>query len=247
VWRVYIDQDDYFMAGALKRLSEYLQASPELDVVAMDAATDKDGEIILSGHYTNVNKVGVFVGKEYMKTQEIPWVPWCYVYRRSFLQEVGLQFVEKVRFEDSDYVCRATVRARKIAFVPLVTVCHTETSTQQSAIGNNVAAIQDLFKLSTRVKLVGEQLLAEGDPETAVAVLHHHWFKHKYNTLRFLWRVSPNQMLDILRQNKAHTPSPYWIVNLGATHPLLLTGLLSLAKPILPLIRQIVLTLRPNR
>lgn len=63
--------------------------------------------------YEAKNHPGVMTGQEFIASQEIPWVPWCYIYRKDYLLKNNLQFTENTRFEDVDFVLQATVLAKK--------------------------------------------------------------------------------------------------------------------------------------
>lgn len=193
-------------------------------------------KIIETGHYSKVNSGDELDGHTYMQRQEIPWTPWCSVYNIGFLKRNNIWFEENVRFEDSDYVINSIVTSRKIRFVPVRLVAHTVSQTQQSVVGNNVDAITDLFKISDRVRRIAEKY-ENISPDTFKAIAGHHWYKHKYDILRYLWRLPVKDIRRILLKYPAYTPSPYMIVNLCSRHPDIGCVLLTAAKPLFPFVR----------
>lgn len=244
-WAVYIDQDDFLCAGALQRMADAIAAHPGMDVIMCDyeLSDDATGAIKETGHYAKVNSTEEMDGRRYVRTQEVPWTPWCTVYRIEYLREKGIEFEENVRFEDSDYVMKSLINAASVVFVPFAMNNHTESDTQQSSVGDNPDAIEDLFKISERVRVVGASLL-DTDSATAAAVLYHHWFKHKSDIVRYLWRLPAGRMRRVLHTYPAATPSPHKWLDFTAKHPDITFALLMAAKPVLPLARKIFMMIR---
>lgn len=107
-----------------------------------------------------------------------------YCYRRSFLLENDLKFEEKVRFEDVDYVMKATVMAKSIIYYTEIKLIHTLSENQTTFIGNDLPRITDLIKMFYRVRIVGESYLKENNA-CANAILGHHQFAYNSFTKRF--------------------------------------------------------------
>lgn len=246
-WIAYIDQDDYFCPDGIRRIMEEATNHPDHDLLMCDYVLrqEETGATISEGHYTARNATGTVSGPEYIRTREIPWTPWCTLYSASFLRRTGLRFEENVRFEDSDYVIRAIVTASRLCFVPVQLVCHTVSATQQTAVGDNPEAITDLFKMSERVKNIAIPYM-ESDPILVNVILSHHWFMHKYDILRYLWRLPAGRILDILRRYRAFTPSPHRWLDLTSRHAITSALLITAAKPLLPLMRKLYLLKKPT-
>lgn len=207
-----------------------------------DFSAVAEDRIVKPNHYST-NNSKVMSGRSFMQKQEIPWVPWCYLYKRAFLQENQLRFEEHIRFEDADFVIKCTITASSIIFVPLVVICHTQSTEQTTHVGNDPEKIIDLFKLSDRVKQIAIQEM-DIDAKCAEAIIGHHLFCHKYDILRYLWRVPFSTMLHILKRYKAYTPNNNAMLTFSAKHPLIFATLLQMMKPVLPTFRKIYMSAR---
>lgn len=199
--------------------------------------------VILSSNCYSHNLQGEMSGRDFMCKQEIPWVPWCYIYKRSFLIDNQIWFVENVRFEDADYVIRCTVKAKRIAFIPLVVICHVTNDNQTTLVGNDISKIIDLFRLSYRVKLLGIEE-KKYDLECSNAVMGHHLFCHKYDILRYLWRVPFKKMVYILNNYKAYTPNNSILLTFSAKCPFIFALILQTMKPFFPLLRRMYMFIK---
>lgn len=239
---LFVDQDDYIRAGSLLQLMEVVKQNVGIDVFMFDFEDSVDGVVTKQDHYQH-NIVGEMRGRIFMQRQEIPWTPWCYLYSKDLLNRNSLRFVENVRFEDGDFVVKCTIHAQRIFFTPLVVIGHTYSSSQGSAVGNNVDKIIDLFRLSDRVKTIaiGEMCIDKGCANT---ILGHHLFRHKYDIMRFLWRAPFTQMLYILRNYRAYIPNNNRMLTFSANHPLIFAIGLQLFKPTFPILRRIYMLLR---
>lgn len=239
---LFIDHDDYFAEGSLLSLIEYQNKFQNADILMFDFSTVAENQTVKSDHYST-NSSQVMSGRFFMQEQEVPWVPWCYLYKRTFLQQNRLRFEEQVRFEDADFVIKCTIAASSIIFVPLVVICHTQSTEQTTHVGNDSEKIIDLFKLSDRVKQIAIHEM-DVDAKCAEAIMGHHLFRHKYNILRYLWRVPFSKMLYILRHYKAYTPNNNAMLTFSAKHPLIFAILLQMMKPVLPILRKIYMSSR---
>lgn len=247
-WAVYIDQDDYFKDGSLSKIIEAIKENLDCDLLMCDCELIEEGtrKCIESGHYSKRNDQRIMLGAEYIRTQEVPWVPWCTVYNISYLKKKNIWFEENVKFEDKDYVLKSLVLAEKVRFIPIELVCHTVSNSQQSAVGNNFYAIEDLFKISDRVRKLGESVM-KYDEQTAKAILGHHWHGHKYDIIRYLWRLSPKQIRHILTSYPVSTPSPHRWLDFTAKNPNTTAAIIILIKPILPIVRKLFLFIKKRK
>lgn len=229
---VYIDNDDYFAQGAFENLKRELLNNRGVDILMTDYVESRnEGKKMVPHLYSTRNSQEMLSGGDFLVTQEVPWVPWCYVYRREFLLDNGISFQENTRFEDVDYVMKATLLAKKILSRPLSVVVHCMSATQTTAIGNNVEKIHDLFWLFYRVGKV-----AESCPSSSLAaknaILAHHRFGYSVQIKRLLWRVPYSKQVYILRKFPPQ-PTNKRILETARKHPRFLAGVLSLASPFL--------------
>ena len=237
---LFLDHDDYFKVGSLLQLVRIAEINTGVDIVMFDFEAFTNGIISQKSHYLH-NDTKEMKGREFLQSQEIPWVPWCYLYRRDFLNEHCLRFEENIRFEDADFVMKCTILAQRMFFVPLIVVGHTYSDSQTTAVGNNVGKIIDLFRLSDRIKKIAmEEMLV--DKECSNAILAHHLFRHKYDIMRYLWRIPFSQMVYILRHYRAYVPNNNKWLTFSARYPLIFAIVLQLLKPLFPLMRKIYLS-----
>lgn len=237
---VFIDQDDSFADGALAKVRDYIKANSGLDIVMYDYELINSGNV---RHDMYSNSREIMAGRKYIQTQQIPWTPWVYAYNREFMLLKGLFFEENVLFEDSDFTIRATIAANKMAYTPVNVIKHYFREGQITKVGYNFQRIYDCFKMSRRIRIVGENILKE-DPATAKAVMGHHHFMHKANIQRYLWRLPFKQKLQILRECRAYTPSSDRMLSFSSHHPLAFACILQAAKPLLPIFRKLYLKMR---
>ncbi|MDE7402179.1 MAG: glycosyltransferase family 2 protein [Muribaculaceae bacterium] len=197
-WILYLDQDDEFVVESLQKLAELLKENSELDLLMCNAGLliEETGEW-RPHHYPQRNKQGLMTGEEFMVIQEVPWSPWYYAYSRKFIERIDLRFEEHVRFEDRDYVMRATINADKIMFVPLDLYCHHEYALQTTMIGNDKQRIHDNIYMSDRCRVIAEKERSS-KPRGAEAIMNHYRYGYNAALKRYLWRLSANDIVEIL-------------------------------------------------
>lgn len=197
----YIDQDDWLYDGSIKHMINSLTLFPDFDIIMFDSGLSNENGVIMStAHYAKVNSTQTMSGNDFICHQEIPWTPWHYLYNRKYLIENGFRFEENVRFEDKDYVMRCTVNAKRIVFIPITAIIHTVSSTQQSMIGNDVAKITDLFKITYRTGLVANEEFEKGNERGAYAIMSHHDFSYKSLLKKYAWRLPYKKVRECLIQ-----------------------------------------------
>ncbi|MCM1317571.1 MAG: glycosyltransferase, partial [Bacteroides sp.] len=237
---VFIDQDDSFADGALGKVRDYIKANPGLDIVMYDFELINSGDV---KHDMYNDSQEIMSGRKFIQTQQIPWCPWCYAYRRGFMLENDIFFEENVRFEDTDFTIRSTIAAKKMAYIPVKVVKYLYWEGQTCKIGEDFQRIYDYFKMSRRIRAVGENVLDE-DQATAKAVMGHHHFMHKANIQRYLWRLPFKQKLQILRECRAYTPCSDRMLSFSSRYPLAFACILQGVKPLLPIVRKVYLKLK---
>lgn len=198
-----------------------------------DGATTKDGNLTEEFHYRKGNSPIEMDGCHFVCTQEIPWVPWLYIYKLSFLNEHHLRFVENVRFEDTDFVLKCTIKAKSIQYQPILLVNHLIHDEQGSYIGDNTEKINDLFFISYRCRLLAEEE-QKAHKEASNAVMGHHLFSYNANLVRYFWRLPYSKMLEILKKYPPYySVNAYLLVRLSAKYPTAFSMLAITMKPFL--------------
>lgn len=122
IW--YIDSDDTIEPNVCKGLLEKA-FNDKLDVLAFDfelAYEDANLNITRKEvHSISCDNPGkVLTGEEFMLQTGMPSAQWCSLYRRQFLLDEGLEFIERICYEDQDYTPRAYFLAKRAAFVPVM-------------------------------------------------------------------------------------------------------------------------------
>jgi len=170
------------------------------DLIMFDSAlADETGNVTKPYHYKDRNTCAKMGGGEFLIRQEIPWSPWHYLYRRSFLTDNNFRFQDQVRFEDQDFVMRCTANARQMVFIPSPAIVHTVSSYQTTAVGNSFEKIRDLIFMSHRTGKVALEEAMKGNADVSRAIMGHHNFGYVSFVKRYLWRLHNSQIKQILK------------------------------------------------
>jgi glycosyltransferase involved in cell wall biosynthesis len=228
---VFIDQDDWLSEGALSKIKHVLERD-RLDVLMVDFQESRGGgDIQCISNYAQNSQI-IQSGADFICSNEVPWVPWCYIYNRRFLLDNHLAFTEHVRFEDVDFVMRVTLTARSITFRSIHCVVQSISNLQTTFVGSDINRIRDLFHMAWRVRKVSEQFQNQC-PQGAKAVMNHHYFMYQSFIRRYLWRIPSKDILHILNTYPAEEHTTDWLTQLSINHPKIFAYTLSAFRPIL--------------
>lgn len=116
----FLDADDLIVNGAIAKLLKYISDDNDnSDILFFDSST---WDLNLSKEIANLNyqnnTITPLPGEIYLTTQQVPWTPWHARYRRSYLLDNNILFVENVRFEDSDFVLKSVLLAKQVRYSP---------------------------------------------------------------------------------------------------------------------------------
>jgi glycosyltransferase involved in cell wall biosynthesis len=226
---LFIDQDDWLTEGALSKVKEHLGVN-KLDVLMVDFQECRSGKILCTSYSFNSQQTQS--GADFICSNEVPWVPWCYIYNRRFLLDNHLAFTEHVRFEDVDFVMKVTLAAKRMSFRPIHNVIHTVYDMQTSFVGSDVERVRDLANIAWRVRKVSEQFQNQC-PQGAKAVMNHHYFMYQSFIRRYLWRIPSKDILHILNTYPAEEHTTDWLTKLSIHHPKLLAYSFAGLRPVL--------------
>lgn len=97
---LFIDADDYFHSGSLKKIFDY-QREHKLDILVCDFArhTLQDPNNLLVHKFYSHE---VMTGRQFLVVNSLPYAPWKYVFRKSLMYDNNVYFEEKVSCEDVD-------------------------------------------------------------------------------------------------------------------------------------------------
>ena len=122
---LFIDQDDYYHFGALKKIFDHLQTI-DLDILVTDFSIQYNGinNNVSQGHYNN-NKV--MDGESFVKQNGNPNAPWRLVINRNFYLHIQLSFEENTRIEDVDWGVKVFFYAQRVQFSPIIAIQYVKT------------------------------------------------------------------------------------------------------------------------
>lgn len=232
----FIDQDDFICKGCIDVMIRAIRQYDGIDLVMFDFVTaDEYGNVTKDGYYKYKynNNFKLISGRQFLTSHEVPWAPWLYLYRTSFLQDNNVRFEENVRFEDMDFVMRCTANAKGIIFIPSPAIAHTESEYQTSSIGNSPQKIIDSLKLIYRTGLVACDEFDKGHRDSGQAILQHHLFGYKNQLKTYLWRLGYSDLYDSLTKYPPLLCNNDMVLSFIAKHPQLSTVLLKSATPVL--------------
>lgn len=241
---LYLDQDDVFESGALKKVFSEIQSTEGVDILMCDEVLVEDGKRRTYFYLNNSREE--MAGRSFLKKNEIPWAPWLFVYRRDFLIINHLSFAEKVRFEDIDYVINNVRLALRIKHVPILLYNHTVSRYQTSRIESDKNKITDLFKMCNRIKCLAIEE-AGIDAETAQIIAGHHLFMYRANILRYWWRLSYKDRKELLVTYKPMLPCKDKLVSFIGRYPRLFLMASTVVKPLLPGLRYVYLKIKDRK
>lgn len=238
---LYIDADDAFISNALSQLKEELEKNRGIDILRFNHVIVKNGEV--KECRTLSDSQEIMSGRDFIKRNSIPWVPWLCSYRRRFLIENNLSFVEDVLFEDADYVMNCLCQAGKMKYYSHLVIKHVLGIIQTTNIKNNEGKIKDVFKLLSRVKslVINEEKI---DKDSARVIMGHYAYMYKRNILRYWWRLPYKDRKELLIQNKPMLPYQDRLIAFIGAYPMLFLWLSVIAKPFLPSMRLIYLKVK---
>ena len=241
---LYLDQDDVFESGALKKVFSEIRSTEGVDILMCDEVLVEDGKRRTYFYLNNSREE--MAGRSFLKKNEIPWAPWLFVYRRDFLIINHLSFAEKVRFEDTDYVINNVRLALRIKYVPILLYNHTVSRYQTSRIESDKNKITDLFKMCNRIKCLAIEE-AGIDAETAQIIAGHHLFMYRANILRYWWRLSYKDRKELLVTYKPMLPCKDKLVSFIGRYPRLFLMASTVVKPLLPGLRYVYLKIKDRK
>lgn len=117
----FFDGDDYIAPGALRKTAALLRQYPGAEVWVSDFCRVSDCGCILDKVYQIDDAPEPIEGKEYLQQflsrRDCVWNVWRYVFRREFLTDNGLRFIEGIDCaEDLEFVVRVLTTAERPVF-----------------------------------------------------------------------------------------------------------------------------------
>lgn len=240
---LYIDADDTFLPDALIQLKEELERNKGLDIMKFDYVIVENG--VGKEYRALSDSQERMSGRNFMKRNSIPWVPWLCSYSRQFLIKNDLFFVENVQFEDMDYSIACFVTAQKIKYSPILVYRYeVNDSPSTTKVGVNVRKVIEIFELNRRIGNIYQKEIKKNEHDAAEVVKAHYDFGYKSMILRYWWRLSYKDRKELLIQYKPMLPYQDRLIAFIGTYPRLFLYLSAIAKPFLPSIRLVYLKVK---
>lgn len=227
---LFIDQDDYFHSGSLLSVMNIL-CPFDGDMVMFDHSFEKDGRV-KSNQYAHNDSI-LYRGTTFLVKNEPTWAPWGYAYRREFLNDNSLRFVEHVQFEDVDFIFKCIAKSSKIFFSPLVTIHYSVHKDSQTNIGrDSVQKLDFMFQLSERVGAVASEI---DEIDARNVVRRHSLFAYRDATYRLIYLRSLREKYTLIKKfcRGKFTCSDDFYLMFISYFPLLYTLILHFASPFL--------------
>lgn len=161
---LFVDSDDCVQEDLCRELNEALKKYGEADLLSFDGV-ERCGDDRTRLRRIPQEKESVCRGSEYLlqgyKTRNMNVQAWLYAYRRDFLIDHKLFFVEGILHEDVEFMPRVLLEAEKVIILPGIYYQYIVRSGSISTGKNKEKNIQDLFAtLEKQCALAGQQ-----DPE----------------------------------------------------------------------------------
>jgi glycosyltransferase involved in cell wall biosynthesis len=110
IW--FVDSDDWIEENCLNEL--YLQCKTnELDMLLMEFNCFVGGQFKIFRTLSNENVDKYIHGKIYLLSHELQLSPWCYIFRRDFLIQNQLFFMNHIFHEDNELIPRIFYFAKR--------------------------------------------------------------------------------------------------------------------------------------
>lgn len=124
---LFIDQDDYFHQGALKKVYDHLIQS-DLELLIVDCTYERPG-VVNDRLQHNFSNIDVMTGEEQIVRNSLPWAPWKFICLRTFIVDNQLFFSEKERIEDIDWVHKIAHYAKRTQYQPILFIHYIKNDT----------------------------------------------------------------------------------------------------------------------
>lgn len=119
VW--FVDSDDFLEPFTVKPLLEYA-LNHNLDVMCFNLQRYyEDGRKLTYNNPENTQNE-ILSGEEFIRKQHMPPAAWAALYRRNFLTDSNLRFMEGILHEDEEFTPKAYFLSKRIAYKDTVVV-----------------------------------------------------------------------------------------------------------------------------
>ena len=113
---LFVDADDYVMAGSVHRLLD-LAKEGDLDILMADYCDEKMGQKPIKNVQYQLNTKDIITGKQFLKNNEVSWTVWSYLFKKEFLEQQQLLFRENSMATDVDFSLKCVYYANRMQYV----------------------------------------------------------------------------------------------------------------------------------
>lgn len=228
---IYLDADDYLVAGSLPQLLSALEDT-NCDILMYDYQTRTyDGILVKELVYSN-NTSKIRTGEDFLTNEEVTWVPWLTAFNRTFLINNNLKFAEKVRFEDTDYMLKAFLLASSVTYRNITVVCHIINPASTVFIGKDIRKINEQFLTSDRLTKTIIDYRKTLPTGTKVLEAHQH-FHYSALVKRTLWRIRYKDIVKILKEHPYQLETKDKLLLLTRNNPQIYAAFAQVVRPLL--------------
>ncbi len=230
-WILFLDDDDFFVEDTFDKLLEEAEKDPMLDTLMFNSyagdGSMENAKVLITQHLDMRTMTGV----EFLQTNQIPYNPWCYIYRRDHLLATGFFFEENTRFEDADFELKYTAHSEGIRFLPLMVhywVLHPDQTSND--IGKSPKLMMDHLYLVCRMYRVAMEERSHSPIASKVIM------KNAMTTFRGFvrwcyWKPSFRNLLTAFRKYRLAEPTGDRLFDFVNRHPLFAAIAITALKP----------------
>ncbi len=183
VW--FVDGDDAIAPNCLGKLYSTAKTN-NLDVLLFKINKVKQGSVIgqiPENEFAAQNRV--LGGADYLNMRQLTLCS-VYIYKRSFLTENNLRYIEGVFFEDSEFMPRVFCLAKRIMFIPMpayIYIERTNSTTKSFTVEKCVSSAAATMQMCTNAALARKN----------VCSAMHYYAAMQFNTTFAIYRKLKNK------------------------------------------------------
>lgn len=241
----FIDADDVVLIGMVSAYMVAQQAGADMVYTYMEIEHIKGN---LLHHLSNVPTEilsGAQFGETYC-TEGVFYYPPSYLYKKTFLEETGMRFIEDRQHEDRDWLAGVLVRATSVAVCPQVAYRYTcnphstcrapRYSTVFDHVASGVRHIRLSEDLENTCPNLSQTLFAFGQDEIYKSLRFRNLTKYGWADNKHLY--DEQHLKPLLADVKHLLPILTKEIRIVVNMPVLTSAFLCIAHPIAKLIRQ---------
>lgn len=234
----FIDADDYYHEGALRKAVEYLKKR-KIDILMCDSSRelpDKRSDTLIH-HFSNHS---VLSGRNFLLENGYPFAPWKFLFRKKLMLDNQCFFEEYVQAEDIDWVYRMGLLAKTMQYQPILLVHYVLVSNSLSGANANERNLKDTMYCGKRLlKLALSYKEIDNDAYRAILNVAYLYYKEGIKIMCML-TLSVKNKTSIIRSIECREGFLHYITQ----YPVIFSALTNVLKPLYVLLVKIRRQLR---